>query len=185
MAEPGGHEPDEGALASALAKVLVIALVIGAVVAGGIFVVVRTLGLGADDSSAGDDLPGTGSTTSPLPTVALTAPGSSPTASPSAGESTTDDPSPSRKLTLSAAQSQVAPGQRIDLTGQYVGQNGTVLEVQRREGGSWTAFSDVTARVAGGSFSTYVTTSRGGEQRFRVFDDSADQGSNPVVVTVG
>lgn len=184
MADPGRREPDEGAVASALAKVLTIALVIGVVVAGGIFLVVRALGLGGGDSSAAADLPDGGSTGSPLPTVALTPSGtSSPSASPS--ESPSASPSPARKLTLSAAQSQVAPGQRIDLSGQYAGQDGTVLQVQRREGGTWTAFSDVTARVVGGSFTTYVTTSRGGEQRFRVFDDAAAQSSNPVVVTVG
>lgn len=188
MADQDKHEPGEGAVATALVKVLGIALVIGAVVAGGIFLAVRSLGLGAGNDSAASDLPDPASSSSPLPTVALTPSGSagtSPSASPSEDDSASESPSPDGKLTLSAAQAQVASGQRIDLTGRYAGQNGTVLQVQRKSGGSWGPFSDVTARVQGGGFSTYVITSRGGKQRFRVFDDDAGLGSNPVVVTVG
>lgn len=191
MVDKDGRDPheglDEGAVANAVAKLVAIAAVIGLVIGGGIFLVVSALGVG-DDTSAVADLPDASSTRSPLPTVALSPSGEgsgSASASPSESSSPTESESPEGKLTLSSAQSQVAPGERIDLTGQYAGKDGTVLQVQRRAGGSWQPFADVTARVQGGSFSTYVITSQNGEQRFRVFDEGASTGSNPVVVTVG
>lgn len=181
------HVPDEGAMTSALVKLVGIAVVIGLVVGGGIFVVVSALGVGDDESSATSDP--AGPTRSPLPTVALTPEGqeSSAPSDPEASETPSESPSktPQGRLTLSAGQSQVAPGERIDLTGQYAGQDGTVLAVQRQTGGSWQPFADVTVRVRGDGFSTYVITSQSGEQKFRVVDQDDDTPSNPVTVTVG
>jgi hypothetical protein len=77
----------------------------------------------------------------------------------------------------------VSPGERIDLTGVYQNGEGAVLQVQRYEGG-WTDFP-VTTTVSGGIFSTYLTTSRSGVLRFRVFDRATDRHSNQVQVTVG
>jgi len=56
--------------------------------------------------------------------------------------------------------------------------------VQRFEGGGWTDFP-VSARVSGGQFNTYITTSRSGATRFRVFDPAAGKPSNPVRVQIG
>ncbi|GGF45467.1 hypothetical protein GCM10011519_19210 [Marmoricola endophyticus] len=174
-------------MASALVKIVGIAVVIGLVLGGGIFVVVSALGVGSDESPTAD-LPAGGSSRSPLPTVALTpsgAPSSTTSGDPSESPSESPSEKPKGKLTLAAGQSQVAPGQQIDLTGQYAGKDGTVLQVQRRTGGSWQPFADVTVRVRGDDFSTYVVTSQNGEQRFRVLDQGTGTASNPVTVTVG
>ena len=61
---------------------------------------------------------------------------------------------------------------------------GVRLQVQRFEGGGWTDFP-VSARVSGGQFNTYITTSRSGATRFRVFDQAAGKPSNPVRVQIG
>ena len=66
----------------------------------------------------------------------------------------------------------------------YVDGEGASLQIQRREGGTWTDFP-VTATVRGESFETWIQTSRTGEQVFRVFDLAEDRGSNSVTVTVG
>lgn len=88
------------------------------------------------------------------------------------------------KVTLFAAPQNVAPGERINLNGVYVQGGGATLQVQRRDGGSWTDFP-VTATVRGGSFETWIQTSRTGDQVFRVYDKSAERASNTVDVTVG
>lgn len=88
------------------------------------------------------------------------------------------------KITLVAAPQSVSPGERINLNGVYVDGEGVALQVQRREGGSWTDFP-VQANVRGGAFETWIQTSRTGEQRFRVADPTTDRASNAVRVTVG
>jgi hypothetical protein len=97
-----------------------------------------------------------------------------------------DSPGPKQKkneITLQVYPQQVAPSQRINLTGLYTGGEGAKLQVQRFEGGSWSDFP-VTTSVTGGQFSTYVTTSHTGPQRLRVADKAADRTSNAVRVTV-
>ncbi|QIK67729.1 hypothetical protein G7072_16480 [Nocardioides sp. HDW12B] len=88
------------------------------------------------------------------------------------------------KVTLFVAPQQVSPGERINFNGVYVDGEGASLQIQRREGGTWTDFP-VTASVRGGSFETWIQTSRTGEQVFRVFDVAEERGSNTVTVTVG
>jgi hypothetical protein len=88
-----------------------------------------------------------------------------------------------RPIDLSAAQDQVSPMQRIDLTGSYQGGEGAVLQVQRFSNGSWGDFP-VTASVSGGTFATYVQTSQSGKVRFRMIDTDSGALSNQVVVRV-
>ncbi len=109
------------------------------------------------------------------------------TASPGDGSAAGETGSPKpkkRDITLQAFPQRVSPGGRINLTGLYRGGEGVRLQVQRFEAGSWTDFP-VSAPVSGGQFTTYVTTSRSGVQRFRVVDPGAARNSNPVRVTVG
>lgn len=94
-----------------------------------------------------------------------------------------DDAEP--EISLSASPTQVSAMGRIDLTGVYPGAEGVTLEVQRRVDGRWESFSGVTARVSGGTFSTWVQTGRSGPNRFRVYDADADLASKPVTVRVG
>ena len=74
--------------------------------------------------------------------------------------------------------------QQIDLTGSYPSGEGAILQMQRLENGDWTDFP-VTMSVSGGTFATYVLTSRPGENKFRVIDTDTQKTSNEVVVTVG
>ncbi|MCL8023971.1 hypothetical protein [Nocardioides bruguierae] len=89
-----------------------------------------------------------------------------------------------KRISLSASPQQVSSMERIDLTGTYKGGEGSVLQVQRLQDGSWTDFP-VTAVVSGGTFSTYVQTGYAGEVKFRVLDSDSDRTSNTVTVTVG
>jgi hypothetical protein len=78
----------------------------------------------------------------------------------------------------------VKPSERINLTGQWPGHDNESLLVQRFESGQWTDFG-VQVRVNVGTFSTYVLTSRTGDQKFRVFDPGSETASNEVTVTIG
>ena len=72
------------------------------------------------------------------------------------------------------------------LTGTYAGAApGTSLQVQRRQGTTWTNFSTVTASVNAGQFSTWIETGQPGPNRFRMFDAGASKASNIVVVQIG
>lgn len=88
-----------------------------------------------------------------------------------------------KKISLQAGQNQVGSMDRIDLTGAYEGGEGAILQVQRREGGSWEDFP-VTVSVANGTFSTYVQTGRSGKNKFRVRDSDEKRTSNPVTVRI-
>ena len=116
---------------------------------------------------------------------------SSKAASPSpaqGGASPSGKPGPKKKkatgITLQAFPQRVSAGQRINLTGVYQGGEGARLQVERFDAGRWSDFP-VGASVSGGQFTTYITTSRGGKQQFRVVDPLSDKVSNPVKVTVG
>lgn len=90
---------------------------------------------------------------------------------------------PAPALTVRAAPSRVAPGERITLTGRYRGHDGDSLQVQRFSG-AWADFP-VQARVRGGTYSTYIITSRTGVNRLRMLDPRTGTTSRPVRVRVG
>ncbi len=171
-------------LADALVKVVAVAVGIGAVIAIGVFVMVKALGFSDSTPAAHTNAQPTASP-SALPTRALSPSGSpSPSAEPSATK--TSKPAKSRhKIRLTATPAQVGPGQRINLTGDYPGADNVALQVQRKDSGSWVAFADVQAQVRVGTFATYVVTSRSGGMQFRVFDPTTRAASNAVDVTVG
>jgi hypothetical protein len=87
-------------------------------------------------------------------------------------------------ISLDASPRKVSAGQRINLTGTYPGGDGTRLQVQRLEGGSWTDFL-VGVTVHGRRFATYVLTGHTGVNRFRVLDITTGRHSAPARVTVG
>jgi len=91
---------------------------------------------------------------------------------------------PKKVISLSAAQTQVAPMQQIDLSGTYPGGEGKILAVQRFENGNWVDFYSVTASVSDQTFTTYVQTGQLGPHRFRGVDTSTDKASNEVKVMV-
>ena len=170
-------------LVEALLKVVAVAVGVGAVIAIGVFIMVRALGFSdntpAAHSTSQPDAPST------LPTTALTPSGSpSPSEEPSA--TATSKPARSKdKIRLTATPGEVGQGERINLTGTYPGADNVALEVQRQENGAWVSFAGVQAQVRVGTFATYVITSRTGGMKFRVFDPTAEAASNAVAVTVG
>lgn len=92
---------------------------------------------------------------------------------------------PKREISLSAGQQSVPSFGEIDLTGTYPLGEGSILQVQRFENGRWMGFYSVSVTVNGGSFSTFVQTSRTGTNKFRVIDTDTDTKSNAVKVQVG
>ena len=181
------HDDDERSeqVRSALLKALAVVVVIGVVIALGTTLVVRALGLNESDS------PGpVGSAPSgpaePLPTTALPVPGED-SAAAEPTEEPTESPSPDAgrkgRIELDVSPVMARPMERVNLTGTYKGADNVGLQVQRFEDGDWRDFG-VSATVRVGTFETFVMTGRSGENRFRMFDPTTENGSNVVLVTI-
>lgn len=157
----------------------VAALLLVAVVVGG---VVGAFALGAARVSGLDDAR---TRTTAKPTLVM--PSDPPATGTKPRPRATRRPTPSAPgrpvIELRADPPSVRAGQRINLTGDYRGGNGALLQVQRLEGG-WVDFP-VTMSVDGGRFSTWVQSTRTGDSAFRVVDTSAGRSSNVVHVTIG
>jgi hypothetical protein len=188
---PGGPGEESGddrseQVRGALLKALAGVVVVGLVIALGTVLVVRALGLNENDSPGPVGSVPSGPTT-PLPTTALPVPGedsesAEPTPTPTESASPTAAGQGDIELEISPLNPR--PGERVNLTGKYQGADNVSLQVQRFEDGSWRDFG-VEANVRVGAYATYVMTERTGEQRFRMFDPRAKQGSNVVLVTIG
>ncbi len=171
-----------------LVALVAVALVIGGIVGTGALVVTRSLGLDgstAVDSGASEQatlyLPDpTDTETTPDALITLSG---RPNAKPKKPNKSRE-PEPQPDIALSVTQTEVAPMERIDLTGVYPQGEGAILRVQRFENGSWSDFP-VTASVSGGSFSTYIQTGQGGQNRFRMIDTDNGTVSNEVRVKIG
>jgi hypothetical protein len=152
---------------------------------GGLAVMVGVKATGIGDTSSASDSSRTPATFHlPKPTEtdsSIPAPDDS--TEPSTGTEPTSE-APAEGISLSATQQSVSPMQQIDLTGTYQAGEGAILQVQRFENGAWSDFP-VTMSVSGGTFGTYVQTSRTGPNKFRVVDTDSDVVSNEVTVTVG
>jgi hypothetical protein len=167
---------------SVVLKIVGVAIAIGLVIGMGAWVLVKALGLDAADST-GPSFARV-SPVNPLPSSALPQPGGSDLPTPENTGLVTPGASISGDLYLSASPVLVRPSERINLTGQWPGHDNESLLVQRFENGQWNDFG-VQVGVHVGTFSTYVLTSRTGDQRFRVFDPESETASNEVTVTVG
>jgi hypothetical protein len=119
--------------------------------------------------------------------------GNAPTTATTTSATPSESATPASTITLTAAQSSAAASERIDMSGQLQPPvAGVELTVQRSLNGSdWETFPDSDDPVTvttndNGEFSTYVQTSRSGENRFRVVGQVGDEPveSEPVVVTV-
>lgn len=159
-----------------------VAVVIGLLGGLAVMVGVKATGIGGTSSaSSGDEAPATFNLPRPSDT-GTTAPAPEEPVEPTEGEPTSE--APVEALSLTTSRQSVSPMQQIDLTGTYPGGEGAILQVQRMENGAWSDFP-VTMSVSGGTFATYVQTSQGGKNTFRVIDTDKDVFSNEVVVTVG
>lgn len=186
-------QDEEHPVAAGLIALIGVGLVVGLIAGLAALAGTQLLGLGDDDASAQDTsadslyLPQPQKTTGSSGPLITLAPGE--TGSPGGGESEPSEPKsskdkkPKTRISLSASQTEVSPMQQIDLTGVYPGGEGAILQVQRFTSGSWEDFP-VTVSVSDETFSTYVQTSQGGENRFRVIDTDTQRKSNEVSVRV-
>jgi len=179
------------ALAQAAVAMVAVALLVGVAVGFALLTAARIGGLSDAEESAAepqDDSPASLYMPAYEPTeeagdgVNLPGPQATPEALPSSEGSEKAKPK-AKGITLFVAPQQVGAGQRINFNGVYPGQEGATLQVQRKEGG-WTDFP-VTATVRGGSFETWIQTSRTGRAQFRVYDAAEDKASNVVTVQIG
>jgi hypothetical protein len=159
-----------------------VAVVIGLLGGLAVLVGVKAAGIG-DDTEASVDPSSSATFRLPKPTETSTETTTPEETEPSPGTETTSE-APAEGISLSAAQQSVSPMQQIDLTGTYQAGEGAILQVQRMENGAWSDFP-VTMSVSGGTFATYVQTSRTGPNKFRAVDTDSDVVSNEVTITVG
>lgn len=167
-------------------KVAGVVLGIGIIVGIGSWVMVSALGLDSGGDSAGRRAEQV-EPVQPLPSSALPVPSESVPADPN-GQPTLSPSSsapPSKGIQLHASPAQVAPMERINLTGTWPGKDNVTLAVQRLEDGQWSDFAGVSATVRVGTFETWVQTGREGVQQFRMYDPGTDTASNVVRVTIG
>ncbi len=92
-----------------------------------------------------------------------------------------DDKADAKGITLSAGSKSTGSMQRVTLSGSYPGGDGTVLQVQRKEGGRWVDFP-TSATVDGKHFDTYVALGQPGPNKLRVV--GGGKTSNVVTITV-
>jgi hypothetical protein len=88
-----------------------------------------------------------------------------------------------REPTLNAAPMTADEFERVALTGRFPGMDaGMTLYVERKEGGAWSSFADVTMTTdQGGTYSTWIETGQTGPNRFRI---TAESGESTPTVTV-
>lgn len=172
-----------------LGALVVVTLLVGGIVSAMALGAARLTGLGESSSAGGPAeapslyIPTGEPTTTPEAYPDPTRPDrEEPSAEPSEEEPTQKPARQSKKITLQAFPLEASGGERITLTGVYPAGEGATLQVQRFEG-AWTDFP-VSATVSGGTYSTYIITSRTGEARFRVTDKALNRSSNPVTVTI-
>jgi hypothetical protein len=152
-------------------------VVLGLLVGGLGLAAMRTIG-------AGEDGPSTASRSEPRPERSSEPP--SPTPEPSPTEEETSGRPRAGAPVLRASPTAVDSFERIDLSGRFpeLG-GGEILQVQRRESGSWNDFADVTATTQDdGSFTTYVLTGQAGTNAFRLVSVETGEATPPVRVEV-
>jgi hypothetical protein len=91
----------------------------------------------------------------------------------------TEDP---REPTIAASPETASEMEEVTLAGRFPGLGaGVTLFIERKEGGAWTSFADLTATTgAGGTYSTFIQTGQTGQNRFRLTAESGE--STPTVV---
>lgn len=159
-----------------------VAVAIGLLGGLAVLVGVKATGIG-DATTARDDSGSSATFNLPKPTDTSSESATLDPVEPAPGGESSSE-APADGISLTATQQTVAPMQQIDLTGTYQAGEGAILQVQRFENDTWTDFP-VTMSVSGGTFATYVQTSRTGPNKFRVVDTDSDVVSNEITVTVG
>lgn len=171
------HHADPEEQRSALRRLAgwfaVVGIVLGIVLGLGGAALIGATGLGSST------LPPLTQPTTPAPTTASPTP--TPTPTPTDEETVNPDP------TLNIETTQVSPGERFTLEGQFPGLDaGTTLQVEVKDPGeSWDEFPVKTKTKADGAFKTQIYTSRTGEREFRMSEPDSGKTTPPVKVTIG
>lgn len=177
---PASQSRDPGAAqrASAMSKLAGVFVVLGALV--GVLLGLGGAALVAATGIGGVDLPPISAPAEPTPTPTPTE--ESP--SPEPTEEPEDEP---EEPTFEVSSTQVAPGERFELTGRFPDvAPGEVLQVQAREGDAdWEDFPVTAVTGADGTFRTNVFTSRTGPRDFRMLHRGSDTATEPQTVTIG
>lgn len=179
MNEPLTDRERQERIIAAVVKILGVALGVGLTIGLGTWVLVKSLGL--DSTEVVSSGPGPVEPREALPTTALPQPSGSSEPEPEPEPVIT--PGADGDLILNASPLFVSAMERINLTGQWPGQDAVSLLVQRFEDGAWVDFG-VQVQVRIGGFATYVMTGREGDNMFRVFDPNTGTASNEVTVTI-
>ena len=183
--ESEGHPVLAGLLA-----LLGVGLAVGLLISGAALAGTSVLGLGESDGGGQASSDQSINVPKPEPTEEQSGPLITLEPRPSnegGGESSEAAPEPEDAISLSAAATEVSPGEPIDLSGVYPGGEGATLVVQRLEEGEWVDFAEgeVATSVSNETFSTYVITERTGLNTWRVRDSQTDEVSNEVRVKIG
>ncbi|MGH1562539.1 hypothetical protein [Mumia sp. DW29H23] len=107
----------------------------------------------------------------PVASSPTSEPTDEPETEPTTPAPTTPGPSPAKKEpAFRASSDKVSPGERIEFSGRAPGLgSGATLQVQRKEAdGDWSDFPVTLETRKGGTFSTWIVTSRTGRWDFRV-----------------
>lgn len=99
-------------------------------------------------------------------------------------EPTTEKKKQKPPSVLKASPNPASPGQEITLAGSFRNLQSGSLQVQRREGGTWTDFPVTASIDPDGSFSTYILTSRTGTAPFRLLDKGSGRSTPVVRITI-
>ncbi len=182
MDEPLTDQERQERIIAAVLKILGVALAVGITIGLGTWVLVKSLGL--DSTQVVSSGPGTIEPREALPTIALPQASDDSEPEPEPEPVTTPTAGAEGDLLLNASPLVVGEMERINLTGQWPGQDAVSLLVQRFEDGAWVDFG-VQVQVRIGGFATYVLTGREGDNRFRVYDPDSGTASNEVTITVG
>jgi hypothetical protein len=167
---------------------LVVLVAVGTLIGG----IVALLSIKAADLAGIDDAPSTGDPFAPDrtrdPETGAASDGpitTGPTTGAETTGPTTSAPAPEQSIVLSASPESVAAYERVNLTGTATAPPGTMLQLERKEGGAWVAFPIDPVSISGGTFSTYIETGRAGMNIFRMRAVGRGQTSNDVRIQVG
>lgn len=195
------EKQDENPVVSGLVALATVAVVVGILAGIGAIVATKVVGLGDAKEAAAESTGVADSLVMPDPVPTKAGDGPLVTLAPSDTESvettaspddseTTESEAPEKEkkkpaITLSQGSFEVAPGEKLYLSGIYPGGEGAVLDIEYRiDRGAWTDFP-IDASVSGETFSTYVETYKTGAFEWRMVDASAKKVSNVVKVRHG
>lgn len=189
---------EENPVASGLVALVAVAVVVGILAGIGALAATRMLGIDGSSNLAGGQ-PGAGDTLYlPPPSPTETASGPLVSLQPTETETPTGTATqrPTQRVTeantekadpdlnLTVGTTAVRAGENIQLSGTYVGGEGSVLDIYYNvDGGGWEEFP-LDTNVSGGIFQTYVTTWMTGRVEWRVQDESSGRKSNVVVIQI-